>query len=279
MAQLGQYACLPVIKVMDFGYYLDAGELDEVLLPNKLADERYQEGDEVEVFLYLDSKDKPIATTQKPKVTVGQCAYLTVTDTNRYGAFADWGLDKDLMIPFAEQHKPLEQGESYLVYLYIDKVDHRITGSTKIDKFLTDENQGKFKAKQAVNVLIANTTDLGVKAVIDHTHWGLIHKNELFQRVSFGQSKKAFIQHIRPDGRINLTLSGGAQSRDKESKKILDYLANNDGYAPFHDKSDAKMISRVFGMSKGAFKKAIGGLYKNKEIVIEKSGIRLKDKN
>ena len=118
MTQIGQFARLTVTKVLDFGYYLDAGELDEVLLPNKLADERYNEGDEVNVFLYLDSKDKPIATTQKPKATVGQCAYLTVTDTNRFGAFADWGLDKDLMIPFAEQHKPLEQGESYLVYLY-----------------------------------------------------------------------------------------------------------------------------------------------------------------
>lgn len=277
MAQLGQYARLTVTKVLDFGYYLDAGELDEVLLPNKLADERYEEGDEVDVFLYLDSKDKPIATTQKPKVTVGQCAYLTVTDTNRFGAFADWGLDKELMIPFAEQHKPLEEGESYLVYLYIDKVDNRITGSTKIDKFLTDENQGKFKSKQPVSILIANTTDLGIKAVIDHTHWGLIHKSEIFQRLSFGQSKKAFIQHIRPDGRINLTLNGGSQSRDKDSKKILDYLAANDGYAPFHDKSDAKIISKVFGMSKGAFKKAIGGLYKSGDIVIEKTGIRVQD--
>ena len=274
MAQLGQYAHLTVTKVMDFGYYLDAGELDEVLLPNKLADARYEEGDEVEVFLYLDSKDKPIATTQKPKATVGQCAYLTVTDTNRFGAFADWGLDKDLMIPFAEQHKPLQEGESYLVYLYIDKVDNRITGSTKIDKFLTDENQGKFKAKQAVNILIANSTDLGIKAVIDHSHWGLIHKSEIFQRLSFGQSKKAFIQHVRPDGRINLTLNGGSQSRDKDGKKILDYLAANDDFAPFHDKSDAKIITKVFGMSKGAFKKAIGGLYKSGEIVIEKSGIR-----
>ncbi len=279
MTQLGQYARLTVTKVLDFGYYLDADELDEVLLPNKLADERYEEGDEVDVFLYLDSKDKPIATTQKPKATVGQCAYLTVTDTNRYGAFVDWGLDKELMIPFAEQHRPLEEGESYLVHIYIDKVDNRITGSTKIDKFLTDENQGKFKSKQPVSILIANTTDLGIKAVVDHTHWGLIHKSEIFQRLSFGQSKKAFIQHIRPDGRINLTLNGGSQSRDKDSKKILDYLAANNGSAPFHDKTDAKLISKVFGMSKGAFKKAIGGLYKSGDIVIEKTGIKLKDKD
>lgn len=278
MAQIGQFARLTVIKVVDFGYYLDAGELDEVLLPNKLADERYQEGDEVGVFLYLDSKDQPIATTQKPKATVGQCAYLTVTDTNRYGAFANWGLDKELMIPFAEQHKPLEQGESYLVYIYIDKVDNRITGSTKIDKFLEDENQGKFKPKQPVSILIANSTDLGIKAVIDHTHWGLIHNNEIFQRLSFGQSKKAFIQHVRPDGRINLTLNGGSQSRDRDSKKILDYLAANDGFAPFHDKSDAKLISKVFSMSKNSFKKAIGGLYKSGDIIIETTGIKLKNK-
>ena len=183
------------------------------------------------------------------------------------------------MIPFAEQHRPLEEGESYLVHIYIDKVDNRITGSTKIDKFLTDENQGKFKSKQPVSILIANTTDLGIKAVVDHTHWGLIHKSEIFQRLSFGQSKKAFIQHIRPDGRINLTLNGGSQSRDKDSKKILDYLAANNGSAPFHDKTDAKLITKVFSMSKGAFKKAIGSLYKSGDIVIEKTGIKLKDKS
>lgn len=276
MTLLGRKASLPVAKIMDFGYFLDAGEeFDEILLPKKFALERYEEGQEVEVFIYLDSNDRPIATTQEPKAQVGEFAFLQVTDNNRFGAFANWGLDKDLLIPFAEQHKPLEVGKSYLVHLYIDKVDHRITGTTKIDKHVADESPYPLKQGQAVSVLIANTTDLGVKAIINNSCWGLIHNSDIFEKLSFGQSKKAFIKQVRPDGKINLTLNGGGQTRDKDSQRILAYLNEHDGHAPFHDKSDAKLISRVFGMSKGSFKKAIGGLYKSGDIVIEKTGIRL----
>lgn len=276
MTLLGRKASLPVTKIMDFGYFLDAGEeFDEILLPKKFALERYEEGQEVEVFIYLDSNDRPIATTQEPEAQVGEFAFLQVTDNNRFGAFANWGLDKDLLIPFAEQHKPLEVGKSYLVHLYIDRVDHRITGTTKIDKHVADESPYPLKQGQAVSVLIANTTDLGVKAIINNSCWGLIHNSDIFEKLSFGQSKKAFIKQVRPDGKINLTLNGGGQTRDKDSQKIISYLKEHDGSAPFHDKSDAKLISRVFGMSKGSFKKAIGGLYKSGDIVIEKTGIRL----
>lgn len=263
---------------MDFGVYLDAGELGEVLLPKKYCKEDYQIDDQIDVFIYLDSDDLPIATTHKPKATVGQFAYLEVTDAGRFGAFLDWGLAKDVLVPFAEQHKPLEVGQSYLVYLYIDDIDHRITASSKIDKFLEEDGTKKFKANQKVDLIIANTTDLGIKAIVNHSHWGLIHKSDIFDRLSFGQSKTGFIKQVRPDGKINLSFDGGQVSRDRNAQLVINFLNKNNGFAPFHDKSDPKVISRVFGISKAAFKKAIGGLYKSGDLKIEKNGITLINK-
>jgi predicted RNA-binding protein (virulence factor B family) len=264
-----------VIKKVDFGFYLDARELGEVLLPKKYAPQGLAPGDVLEVFLYLDANGLPVATTQTPKVQVGEFAYLPVVDSTDVGAFLDWGLDKDLMVPFAEQHRPMVEGKSYLVYVYIDDADGRIVASSKIDKFLDDERPHRFKPRQAVDLIIANSTDLGFKAIINHTHWGVLYKDEVFQRLSFGQSIQGFIQRIRPDGRIDLTLQGGAVTRDKNAEAILAYLKRQGGFAAVHDKSPPKLIEDLFGMSKGAFKKAIGGLYKQRLIAIEKDGIRL----
>ncbi|MDT8283132.1 MAG: GntR family transcriptional regulator, partial [Gammaproteobacteria bacterium] len=172
---------------------------------------------------------------------------------------------------------PMEQGHSYLVYLYLGDSDGRITASSKIDKFLDDERPHTFKAQQAVDLIIANSTELGYKAIINHSHWGVLYKNDVFQRLSFGQYKKGFIKRIRADGKIDLSLQGGQETRDKYAKIILLYLKRNNGFAPLHDKSDPQLISDLFGMSKGAFKKAIGGLYKKKIIRIEQDGIHLID--
>jgi predicted RNA-binding protein (virulence factor B family) len=199
-------------------------------------------------------------------------------ENTRVGAFLDWGLDKDLLVPFSEQHKPMEVGHSYLVYVYINEADGRIVASSKIDKFLDDEKPHNFKPQQAVDLIIANSTDLGYKAIVNHSHWGVLYKNEVHQRLSFGQSIKGFIKHVRPDGKIDLSLEGGKVTRDKYSEIILNYLKKKNGFAPVHDKSDPKLISDLFGMSKGAFKKAIGGLYKQRIISIEKDGIRLLQK-
>ncbi len=275
MVTIGRSYKLKVAKAVDFGFYLDAGELGEVLLPMKYAPEGLTAGEEIEVFLYLDSNGLPVATTQTPRVQVGEFAYLKVVDTTDVGAFLDWGMDKDLLVPFAEQHRPMEVGHSYLVFLYIDKNDGRIVASSKVDKFLDDDKPHHFKPRQAVDLIIANSTDLGYKAIINHSHWGVLYKNEVFQRLSFGQSIKGFIQRIRPDGKIDLTLQGGLVSRDKNAETILNYLKKQNGFAPVHDKSDPNVISDLFGMSKGAFKKAIGGLYKQRLIAIEKDGIRL----
>ena len=274
MVSIGQIVELEVIKAVEFGFYLDAKDLGEVLLPLKHAPSDLVVGDTIEVFLYLDSAGRPVATNQEPKAVVGEFAYLKVVDTSAVGAFLDWGLDKDVLVPFAEQHKPMEPEHSYLVYIYIG-IDGRIVASSKIDKFLDDEKPHNFKPQQAVNLIIANSTELGYKAIINHSHWGVLYRNEVHQRLSFGQSKKGFIKHVRPDGKIDLSLQGGQETRDKYAKIILNYLNKHNGFAPVHDKSDPQLISDLFGMSKGAFKRAIGGLYKQRIISIDKDGIRL----
>ncbi len=277
MVTIGKTYELNVLKKVDFGYYLDAGELGEVLLPRRYAPRDLAVGDSIEVFLYFDSDGLPVATTQKAKVQVGEFAYLKVLAITDVGAFLDWGLDKDVLVPFAEQHRPMEVGRSYLVYIYIGKADGRITASSKVDKFIDDEKPHDFKPGQAVDLIIANSTDLGFKAIINQHHWGVLYKNEVFQRLSFGQSIKGYIKHIRPDGKIDLSLQGGQETRDKNEKLILDYLTDQNGFAPVHDKTDPQVILELFGMSKGAFKKAISGLYKKRLIVIAKDGIRLVD--
>lgn len=279
MIIIGKSYDLEVTKTVDFGVYLAAGDLGEVLLPRRHINNTLRKGDTVHVFLYLDSEDRPVATTQTPKACVGEFAYLPMVASTDVGAFLNWGLDKDVLVPFSEQHRPLEVGKSYLVFLYIDKVDQRITASSKIDKYIDDDEPHEFEPQQAVDLIIGNSTELGYKVIINHRHWGILYKDEVHQRISFGQSLTGFIKTIRADGKIDLSLRNpevsGYEIRDKHAIIILDYLKSNQGFAPLHDKSDPKQIAETFGMSKGAFKKAIGGLYKRKVIAIEKQGIRL----
>jgi len=276
MIKPGQTYELDVIKILDFGAYLDAKEMGEVLLPLRYTPDELSAGDSISVFLYFDSEDRPIATTQIPKASVGEFAYLMVLDVSRVGAFLDWGLDKDLLVPFSEQHIPMVEGHSYLVYLYCDKSDGRIAASSKIDKFIDEDLPHDFKPLQKVDLIIANSTELGYRAIINHTYWGLLYKDDVFVRLNFGQKKKGFIKSIRADGKIDLSLQGGQITRDKNTDLILNYLNAKNGFAPVHDKSDPRLISELFGMSKGAFKKAIGNLYRQKLIRIEKDGIYLK---
>ncbi|OUS08030.1 GntR family transcriptional regulator [Gammaproteobacteria bacterium 54_18_T64] len=277
MSNIGKTCVLEVLKRVDFGFYLDAHELDSVLLPSKYAPDTLAVGDSIEVFLHLDSEDRPLATTQKPKACVGEFAYLEAVDSTSVGAFLDWGLDKDVLVPFAEQHRPMEVGKFYLVYLYVDRVDGRIVASSKIESFLSDDTGDAYKPQQAVDLIVANSTELGYKAIVNHSHWGVLYKNEVYQRLSFGQSIKGFIKYIRPDGKVDLSLQGGREARDKNTQTILNYLQERSGFAAVHDKSDPQLIADLFGMSKGAFKKAIGGLYKQRVIRIEKDGIYLVD--
>jgi predicted RNA-binding protein (virulence factor B family) len=276
MLKIGHSYTLEVIKRVEFGVFLDAENLGEVLLPNRYIPDDVELGDHLSVFLYLDSDNRTVATTLEPKVRVGEFAYLEAVANTDYGTFLDWGLAKDLLVPFGEQHRPMEVGTSYLVHVYLGQADGRITASSKIDKFLDDDRPHEFQPRQPVDLIIANSTELGYKAIINHSHWGLLYKNEVFQRISFGQSLRGFIKQVRPDGRIDLGLAAGREVRDKYATAILDYLhQQEDGFAAVHDKSDPALITRLFGISKKAFKQAIGGLYKQHLIVIEKAGIRL----
>lgn len=275
MITLGSYHSLRVIDVFEHILHLDAVELGVATLLKKELESPLNVGDNITVLLYENSKSDLMATTKKVPA-VGEIAFLPVKSMIAIGAFLDWGLDKDLLVPLAEQHRPFEDDKSYLVHIYLDKVNSRLTASSKINKFISDFDDGDFEVGQEVNLIIGGSTDIGYKAVVNNTHWGVLYKNEVFQRLSFGQSLKGYIKTIRSDGKIDLSLQLSAhKDLDKNAQKIQDYLQSHEGFAPFHDKSDPSEIKRVFGLSKANFKKAIGGLFKQKVILIKAEGIYL----
>jgi len=275
MIQLGKRYILRITEMADIGVYVDAENLGKVLLPRRHVPEGTVVGSEIDVFLYLDSEDRLVATTRVPTAMVGEFAYLPVVDVNNAGAFLDWGLEKDLLVPYPEQHKPMKVGQSYLVYLYVDRVHGRMVASSKIDKFLDDVRPHRFRAGQAVDLIIANSTELGHKAIINHAHWGLLHTSDVDQRLSFGQGLRGFIKHVRPDGKIDLSIKSSGEKLDRLAENIVLYLQKNGGFAPLHDKSDPALIEKTLGMSKAAFKKSIGRLYKEGIIDLGKTGIKL----
>jgi len=275
MVSIGRTHNLRVSEITAQGAYLDAEDLGKALLSARFCPEELQVGDQLPVFLYQDSASRIIATTQRPKVEVGRFAYLQVVANSDFGTFLDWGLDKDLMAPFGEQHRPMQVGHAYLVYVYLNKADGRITASSKIEKFLDEEAPHAFKVGQGVDLIIANSTDIGFKVIVNHSHWGLMYKNEVHESLSFGQSKRGFIKYVRPDGKLDIALRREQETRDKYTMAILDYLQKNNGFVAAHDKSDPALIQQLFGMSKKSFKKTIGGLYKQRAIVIQADGIRL----
>jgi predicted RNA-binding protein (virulence factor B family) len=275
MIQIGKSYPLEVVKEVSFGVYLNAHELGQILLPKKFVPKGSAIGDSIDVFIYLDSEDIVIATTQKPLAQVGEFAYLKAVATSSYGAFLDWGLDKDLLLPFGEQHREIEVGRSYLVYVYANQADERIVASAKVDKFL-DKTEPNYQVGEEVEIYIGGSTDLGFKAIINHQHWGVLFQNEVFQRLSFGQKINAFIKQVRPDGKIDLILQEGAQqSFDKHSETIINKLHRAGGFLPLTDKTDAEIIYEQLGMSKKAFKRAIGGLFKAGQLSIDNDGLRL----
>jgi predicted RNA-binding protein (virulence factor B family) len=278
MLTLGHTYILRVSKLTDQGAYVDGEELGEILLPTKHCPPGLAVESHLPVFLYQDSETRLIVTTQTPKVEVGQFAYLKVAANTDYGTFMDWGLDKDLLAPFGEQHRPMEVGKSYLVYVYLNSADGRITASSKIEKFLDDEAPHDFEPGQQVDLIIANSSDLGFKAIINYSHWGLLYKDEVNERLSFGQSRSGFIKYVRADGKIDLALKQGQDTRDQNALTIINYLKEHDGFAAAHDKTDPLIIQKLFGMSKKVFKKTIGGLYRQRIISIQPDGIRLNNR-
>jgi len=276
MITLGHTHTVSVIEATDSGYYLDGLNLGKILLEKRWVKRPLSPGDQIRVFIYQEPDVGLRATTQRPSIEAGEFGLLKVNQVSAYGAFMDWGMEKDLLVPFAQQHRTLEVGKSYIVHAYLNTVDQRIVGSTKAHKFVDDERPHQFKPGQAVKLIIANSTPIGYKAIINKTHWGLIKREEVFQRISYGQSMPGFIQGLRPDGKINLTLNGGFQVLDKNGEKIMNYLKANNGASALNDKTDPKIIYAKFGISKAAFKKAIGNLYKQNKIEIGKGHIKLK---
>ncbi|MFH0256672.1 S1 RNA-binding domain-containing protein [Vibrio rumoiensis] len=274
MINIGQINTLKVTKQADFGVFLDADDYGSVLLPNKFVPEGTNIGDDVDVMLYFDSDNQLSATTEKPLAQVGEWAMMHVVGVNNIGAFVDWGIDKkDLLVPFSNQRVPLNEGQNILVYVYSDKASGRIVGTTKFNKLL-DKTPANYEINQQVDLLIAERTDLGFKAIINGEHWGVIFKSDVFGKLFVGKRLKGFIKEIREDGRINLSLQKiGVAKMDDLSEKVMHVLESKGGFLPLSDKSTPEAIFTVFRTSKGTFKKTIGGLYKQGKIRIDKDGI------
>lgn len=276
MATIGQHNTLPVIAIMTNGAYLDAGELGEILLPNRYLPENCQIDDQLKVFIYVDSADRLIATTETPLAEVGQFASLKVSQVNKMGAFLDWGLPKDLLVPYNEQHSKMEAGKYYLVHIYLDKSTERLVASSKIDRFI-DIWPADYQKWDKVDLIIGGKTDLGFKAIINNRHWGLLYDNEIFQPLRIGKKVTGYIKNVREDGRIDLSLSRPGEGKVNDfSEKLLAHIAEQGGFSSLHDKSSPELIKRTLGVSKKTFKSTVGNLMKKGKITIEKDGIRLK---
>tara|TARA_B100001964_G_scaffold171986_1_gene189287 strand:- start:3817 stop:4653 length:837 start_codon:yes stop_codon:yes gene_type:complete len=275
MADIGVFNNLRVIKEVDFGVYLDGGEHEEILLPRKYVPENCKVDDNIKVFIYLDSEDRFIATTETPYAMVGDFALLKVVAIESVGAFLDWGLLKDLLVPFGEQSSTMEISKSYIVRIYVDKQSNRIAATTRLDRYLGNA-PGNFHSGQEVELLICNQTDIGYKAIINGTHWGVLYFNEVFQPLKSGQRTKGYIKKVREDNKIDLSLhKPGYERIDDITETILNVLKKQGGFISVTDKSSPETINKLFGVSKKTYKKAIGAIYRKRLITIENDGIRL----
>ncbi|MDB5491557.1 MAG: 3-deoxy-7-phosphoheptulonate synthase [Micavibrio sp.] len=275
MFYIGRSAQLHVVKEVEFGLYLDGDNFGEVLLPKRYVPAGVQPGDWLDVFLYRDSEDIVIATTEKPFVQVGECAHLKVAQVNDYGAFLDWGLSKDLFVPFKEQRVPMEQGRSYTVCVFED-ITGRICASSKLSLYLGEKNEGMFTAGEAVHLMIASRSPLGYKAIINGAYLGLIHNNDVLGALKPGQKISGYIKKIRPDDSIDLTLQQqGTEMKTGLAEQILIDLAKAGGTSTLTDKSPPDEIFQWYQVSKANYKKVIGQLYREKKILIEDGRIVL----
>ncbi len=272
MVEIGKYNILKVVKFVDFGLYLDGGSGVEILLPARYINAPVQEGEEMEVFVYVDSEDRLIATTEHPLTQVGEFSYLKVSQVNAVGAFLEWGLAKDLLVPFREQKARMRPGGRYLVYTYLDDASKRIVASSKIDKFL-DNRYPEYSRGDKVSALVYKETDIGYKAIIDNLFTGVIYRNEIFRQITLGETLTAYIKQVREDGKIDLTLLGETSSRVSSlADAVLEMIASQGGRIPLDDSSSPEQIKEALSCSKKDFKKALGHLYKSRKIVFPKEG-------
>lgn len=275
MIELGIYNTLRSARTTDFGMYLEDEEGNEVLLPNKYVPDDMLLDDEIEVFIYKDSEDRIVATTRKPKIMRNEFGFLKVQEVNAFGAFLDWGLEKDLLVPFREQKATMEAGNQYLVYLFVDEKTDRLVASAKIQRFFEKEDV-ELEVGEEVDLLIGQYTDLGVNVIINNKYSGLVFNSDLYKKVVTGDRRKGFIKNIREDKKIDVVFEKqGYQNIEPNAQKILEKLQEYNGFLDLNDKSHPAEIASRLEMSKKTFKKAIGGLYKKRIIRIEKDGIYL----
>ena len=272
---LGKYNQLEVVKEVDFGVYLNGGDDGEILLPSRYVPEGCRPGDMLNVFIYLDNEERLIATTLQPKVLVDEFACLEVAWVNEYGAFLDWGLMKDLFVPFREQKMKMQKGHRYVVHAHVDEDSYRIMASAKVEKYLS-KDMPPYQSGEEVEVMVWQKTDLGYKVIVDNKYSGLVYQKEIFKALEPGMKMQAYIRQVREDGKIDLTLQkDGLQKVGDFAEVLLQYIKEQGGHTFLNDKSAAEDIYDTFGVSKKTFKKAVGDLYKKRLILLVEDGIRL----
>lgn len=279
MVQIGKYNRLTISKERSVGYFFDGGEAGDILMPKRHQPEQCAVGDTLDVFVFLDAEERLTATVRKPYAQVDEVAWLRVVDTHAVGAFMDWGLTKDLLVPYREQAEPMSVGEFYLVHIHLD--DGRIVGSSQLDKHLKPAAPGDYKPGQKVRLLLADDPEdmsLGVRGVVNHRHWGMLYLNEIFEELHPGQRLEAYVKKVREDGRLDLSLRKPGYHADQTealAERILKRLRSQGGQLALGDKSPPEAIHEAFGVSKKAFKQAVGQLYKARLISVAPEQLKL----
>ncbi|KDN55578.1 CvfB family protein [Flavobacterium seoulense] len=281
MLKIGKYNSLTILRDTKVGLFLGNPEKDpegihDVLLPNKYVPNEFEIGEELIVFVYLDHEQRPVATTLEPYILLNEFALLRVNYINQVGAFMDWGMEKDILVPFKEQARPMEKGKRYLVYLYMDKKTNRLVASSKTNQFLDNENITVENGEE-VELIVSHITEIGINVIINEKHKGLLYKDEVYDdSIRTGDRMRGFIKNIRPDNKIDVSLQKqGYESIEPNAEKILNELRASRGFLRLNDNSHPEDIKTVLKMSKKTFKKAIGALYKEKLIEIKEDGIYL----
>lgn len=278
MIEIGKYNTLTIARDTQVGLYLTDGK-DDILLPNKYVPNEFEIGDEFIVFVYLDHEERPVATTLEPYIYLNEFALLRVSYTNKFGAFLNMGLEKDLFVPFREQARPMEEGKRYLVYMYLDDKTNRLVGTSKINKFLNNEELTVEEGEE-VDLIISHITDMGINVIINEQHKGLMYKDQVYEDLRTGDRMKGYIKLIRPDNKIDVSLNKqGFEAVEPNAEKVLDELRASRGFLRLNDSSHPEDIKTVLKMSKKSFKKAIGTLYKQKLIDIKEDGIYIIKEN
>lgn len=275
MIALGKFSELEVLRQVEQGMYLDAGPLGDILLPNRYIPEGLEVGEDVRVFLYCDSMDRPIATTETPLAQADEFAFLQVKEVNDFGAFLDWGLSKDLIVPFREQNSPMVAGESYVVRVYVDATTDRMVATSRLGRYLKKENE-TLKEGQEVNIIVVSEAENGYRVIVEDEYWGRIYANEIFQPIKSGDALKAYVKKIREDKLIDISLQkNDFEELSAAAQSILDKIKEAGGLLPLTDKSSPELIYSELQMSKKAFKRTVGILYKKRRVVLEEEGIRI----